>query len=81
MKFNLEVYKNIIINIKNLYDEYKKDPFNEKIYQNIRVLLDELSSYITRKNTPVDLMYRTEKTIYSMYRLLEYHRIEKNNKK
>ena len=56
MNFNLEVYRNIIINIKNLYDEYKKDPFNEKIYQNIRVLLDELSSYITRKNTPVDLI-------------------------
>lgn len=77
MKFNLLEYRDLLIELKDLYEKYDKDSFNDTLFDNIRFLLKKITDIVYKSDIPSDLIYRTEKLICSTYRLLGYKRINK----
>lgn len=73
---DLREYKTLLDDTYNLYKEYKIDPLNDTLYNSIRLNLSKLDTLVITGKVPSDLIYKTNKVISSMYRLLERPRLE-----
>ena len=70
-KFDIFEYKTLLENIRDEYLKLKANPNADLIYQNLQELLKKFSNYIQLPGIPSDLIYPSEKILFSMYRIIE----------
>lgn len=75
--FTLIEYKNLLDDISSLYKKYKENPVDD-MYNSIRSNLKKLDELVGSGKIPSDLIYKTDKYIIGMYRLLESKRLKKS---
>lgn len=76
--FALIEYKNLVDDISSLYKKYKENPVDDTLYNSIRSNLKKLDELVKSGKIPSDLIYKTDKYIIGMYRLLESKRFKKS---
>lgn len=71
-------YKNLLDDISFLYKKYKENPVDDTLYNSIRSNLKKIDELVRSGKIPRDLIYKTDKYIIGMYRLLESKRLKKS---
>lgn len=71
MKYNLDEYKSLLENIKELYNLYKSNPRDSQVYFMLREKLKLLDEMVSKRMLPSDLLYKTEKVVLDTYRKVE----------
>ena len=78
MKFDLENYKKLLLEIQATYNKYKLNPDDNLLYDHLHSLLRQVDDLLESRTLPESLYVKTNNTMLDMYRLMEYQRIKKH---